>query len=232
MTRSYNTLFLIQSIDGKINFSATDELDIDKHSKFLPGYHEGRFQYKELEQQTDLVSMNTGRVMAKIGVNIKHDPPSKMEVDFVIVDNKPHLSVSGVRYLLRWVKQLYLVTINPDHPAMAIKDDNLIILQFDGTINFTKLFVRLYEEFNIDRITVQSGGHLNATLIRKGLIDELSLVIAPLVIGGQDTPTLMDGHSLKTIEDLQLVAQLELLDIHQLDHSYVHIQYRVINRQK
>lgn len=230
MNRSYNTLFLIQSVDGKINFSADDNLDIDKHSKYIPEYHRGRFQYKDLEQQTDSVSMNSGKVMAKIGVNSRDDQPTKMNVDFIIIDNKPHLTQKGINYLLKWVNHLYLVTSNISHPAYLQKNNkNLTIISYSDHIDFENLFQLLYEEYNIERITIQSGGNLNATLIRNGLIDELSIVISPILIGGKETPTIFDGKSLSTISDLQKVSTLKLLKFTELDHSFIHVQYQIDN---
>ena len=60
-------------------------------------------------------------------------------------------------------------------------------------INFTHLFDRLKHDFGATHMTIQSGGNLNATLVREGLVDRIVLVIAPALIGGKDTPTLMDG---------------------------------------
>jgi riboflavin biosynthesis pyrimidine reductase len=35
-------------------------------------------------------------------------------------------------------------------------------------------------------MTIQSGGTLNAKWVRLGLVDEVSVVIAPLLVGGKD----------------------------------------------
>ena len=82
---------------------------------------------------------------------------------------------------------------------------------------------------NIDRITIQSGGTMNSILIREGLIDELSVVISPALIGGNKTSSLVDGESLRTDKDLSKIKALELIDCKKLDNSYLHLRYRVIN---
>ena len=65
MERPITTLFMLMSVDGKISTGATDELDVDKDFPKITGVSEGLHQYYEIEQTTDLWSLNTGRVQEK-----------------------------------------------------------------------------------------------------------------------------------------------------------------------
>ena len=67
--RPINTLFMLMSLDGKISSGDSENLDADKDWCRIDGVKEGLHQYYEIEQTTDWYSLNTGRVMAKIGVN-------------------------------------------------------------------------------------------------------------------------------------------------------------------
>ena len=229
MIRPKTTLFMLMSVDGKISTGDTDAMDFDRDLKTIAGVKEGLHQYYNLEQQTDLVSLNTGRVMAKIGVNDRTEVPSRIPVSFVIIDNEPHLTAHGVKYLSQWVKTLYLVTTNPSHPALSTQYDNVTVIPCDGSIDFANLFNRLRTESGVERMTVQSGGTLNAVLIRTGLIDHLSIVVAPVVVGGKATASLVDGESLHTIGDLSALRPLKLIKADMLDDSYLHVQYDVQN---
>ncbi len=222
---------MLMSVDGKISTGDTDTLDFDKDHREITGVKEGLQQYYDIEKSTDLFSLNTGRVMAKIGINDRKDDPNKISVSFVIVDNEPHLTENGVSYLSKWLKTLYLVTMNKNHPAFVVKADNIVPILFDKTIDFVHLFEELKDKHQIDRMTVQSGGTLNATLVRLGLIDHLSIVVAPLLVGGKDTPTLMDGTSLHTVEELKNLAVLKLVSCEPLKASYVHLKYDVMNER-
>ena len=82
--RPVTTLFLLESLDGKISTGSTDERDVDRDFPKIPVVKDGLYQYYEIEQHTDSVSLNTGRVMAKIGVNSRSDPKEQMQV------RKPH----------------------------------------------------------------------------------------------------------------------------------------------
>lgn len=95
------------------------------------------------------------------------------------------------------------MTTNKNHPAFSRKNtDNLEIIFYEKEIDFTDLFSILKEKYHVDRMTIQTGGTLNAILLRKNLIDHLSLVVAPALIGGKKTSSLVDGESLHSIAGL------------------------------
>lgn len=229
--RTFNTLFMISSVDGKISTGSIDERDVDKDFPKIKGLKEGLKQYYDLEKLTDFWSLNTGKVMAKIGVNNKKDEPNKIDVlRFVIIDNKPHLKKSGIKYLSKKLKDLYIVTTNTKHPATKLSSlGNVHVVRYKNKINFSDLFKRLKVEYGADRVTIQSGGTLNSILLREGLIDELSLVIAPALIGGKDTASLVDGESIKSEKDLSMTKTLKLKEVTKLENNYLHIVYEVLN---
>ena len=227
MNRPITTLFMLESLDGKISTGSNDNLDVDKDFPCIDGVKEGLHQYYELEENTDLFSLNTGRVMTKIGVNNRKDYREKMDVSFIIIDNKPHLNNDGIDYLCRWVKKLILVTTNKEHCAFNLNYDNLEILYYD-TLDLKKMMEDLYSKYGVDRLTIQSGGSMNGSFIRNDLIDYVDIVIAPILIGGKDVPTLVDGESIKNENELNLLRPLELLECNKLNDSYLHLKYRVI----
>lgn len=215
---------MLTSVDGKISTGDSDGLDVDRDYPTLTGVREGLHQYYDLEKQTDYVSFNTGRTMAKIGANTKSCPKQSIDCQFVIIDNQPHLTARGITYLTRWVAHLYLVTTNPRHPAFASKATNLTII-LEPQLDLPALFARLWTEFKIKRITIQSGGTMNASLIRAGLIDHLTLVVAPVLVGGKNTSTLVDGESLHTVKELHLLRPLKLIEARPLKRSYLLLRY-------
>ena len=183
--RPINTLFMLMSLDGKINSGDSDELDVDRDWCKIDGVKEGLHQYYEIEKTTDWYSLNTGRVMAKIGVNERIEKPAKMDCRFIIIDRKPHLNEKGIEYLCNWVDTLFLVTDNKNHPAYKLIDKfgNLKILYYEN-INLVKMMEDLKNNYDVDKITIQSGGTLNCEFLRENLIDYVNIVIAPILVGG------------------------------------------------
>ena len=233
MDRPTTTLFMISSLDGKISTGNTDAMDVDKDYPLIPGVKEGLYQYYELENKTDRVSMNSGLVQAKIGVNERDlSAAKKDDISFILVDNKPHLDQNGCEYFAKRSQTFYLITTNRNHPAFDLQSQygNIRILFYENEIDFMDIFKRFKEEFGIERVTIQTGGTLNARLLRMGLVDYVSLVIAPCLIGGKDTPSLIDGESLHQSEELFNIRALELYEVTRLSDSYLHVQYKVLNQ--
>jgi 2,5-diamino-6-(ribosylamino)-4(3H)-pyrimidinone 5'-phosphate reductase len=220
----------VESLDGKISSGSNDNLDVDKDFCKITGVKEGLHQYYELEKETDVFSLNTGRVMEKIGVNVRKEYPKKIdEVTFVIIDNKPHLNEKGIDYICHWVGRLLLVTTNQNHVAFSLKDkyDNLEILYYDK-LDPKVLLEDLYRKYKADRLTIQSGGTLNGLFVRNKLIDFVNIVIAPIIIGGKDVPTLVDGDGITDEKDLFKLLPLQLLECNKLEDSYVQLKYKVL----
>ena len=225
MDRPITTLFMLMSVDGKISTGASDNLDVDKDFPKIAGVKEGLHQYYEIEQTTDLWSLNSGRVQAKIGINTA-DIPNKTPVSFVVIDNK-HLKEQGVRYFCALSKQFVLVTSNAEHPAFEIEEDNLHII-YQNELSLKDVLAKLRSQYSCERITIQTGGTLNELFLREKLIDYLDIVVAPVLVGGKDTSTLIDGKSLVSESELSKLGVLKLQECIVLENSYLRLRYGVI----
>lgn len=223
------TLFMLESLDGKINSGDNDSLDVDKDWCQIEGVKEGLHQYYEIEATTDFYSLNTGRVMAKIGVNERTEYHEKVDCRFIIIDNKPHLNEKGIDYICHWVDKLILVTTNKSHVAYSLQEkyDNLDIL-FYNNLDLNTLLTDMKKKYGAEAITIQSGGTLNGKFLRENLIDYVNIVIAPLLVGGRDTSTLIDGEAIHDSSELHKLKALKLVECKQLEHSYIQLKYKVI----
>lgn len=226
MDRPITTLFMLMSVDGKISTGATDELDVDTDFPKIAGVREGLHQYYDIEQTTDLWSLNTGRVQEKMGVNTK-PLPTKTPVSFVIIDNK-HLNEHGVQYFCALSKEFVLITTNTAHPAFTVQESNLHIILQDE-LSLADGLRKLKTEFGCERITIQSGGTLNGRFLREKLFDYVDIVVAPVLIGGHNTSTLIDGQSLISPHELNQLGVLELQECTVLEDSYLRLRYKVIS---
>ena len=223
------TLFMLESLDGKISSGNNDNLDADKDWCQIDGVKEGLYQYYEIETTTDFYSLNTGRVMAKIGVNERTKYHDKIDCRFIIIDNKPHLNEKGIDYICHWVNKLILVTTNKNHVAYSLREkyDNLDIL-FYNDLDLKTLLIDMGKKYGARAITIQSGGTLNGKFLRDNLIDYVNVVIAPLLVEGKDTSTLIDGESIISSKELGKLKALKLIECKQLDDSYIQLKYKVI----
>ena len=68
--------------------------------------------------------------------------------------------------------------------------------------------LHMLHELGVKRLMVEGGGTLNFELLRLGLVDELTMYIAPMIFGGESAPTAAAGAGLIRSEavPLKLVA--------------------------
>lgn len=149
-----------------------------------------------------------------------------MLASFVVIDNQ-HLNEHGIRYFCALSKKFVLVTTNPDHPAFQLDQDNLHII-FQKELSLKDVLVKLKSEHGCERITIQTGGTLNGMFLREKLFDYLDIVVAPILIGGKDTSTLIDGKSLLSDSELSKLGVLKLKECTVLEDSYIRLRYQVV----
>lgn len=72
----------------------------------------------------------------------------------------------------------------------------------------------------IDQLMVEGGGEIIFSLFSAGLVDELSVYVAPSIVGGRDAPTLADGEGFTSdFPDLDLESVERLDDGVVLEYS-------------
>ncbi len=228
--RPETTLFLMQSLDGKISTGNVDERDQEIDFPKIKGIKEGNYQYYDLLLKTDRHALISGKVLAKIGVNSRDRVDNYKDVNLIIIDRKPHLTKNGMNYLINSFKSIYVVTNDKNHPAFNISNEKeLSIIYYPNEINFEELFGKLKQDYKIEKISIQSGGTLNSLFLKHKIIDHISIIIAPSLVGGKDTPTSIDGVAPQTNDDLFNIKALELKKCEILKHSYIYLYYDVIN---
>lgn len=225
MDRPITTLFMLMSVDGKITTGASEHLDFDQDLPHIQGLSEGLQQYYDIEQTTDLWSLNSGRVQAKLGVNDR-DLPSSSPVSFVLIDNT-HLTEQGIRYFCGRSRKFVLITTNPRHPAFGVCANHLHIF-LQEKLDLHAALQRLKQEHGCERITIQTGGTLNGLFLRQKLLDYVDVVVAPLLVGGKGTATLIDGESITRTDQLAALGVLSLESAQVLKNSYIRLRYRVV----
>lgn len=231
MNRPITTLFLLSSVDGKISTGATDDFDVDKDIPNIQGDpSKGLHQYYEEEQETDLFCINSGRVMAKVGMNEK-DPKSikkQSPVQFIVIDNE-HLTKNGCLYLSALFDKLIIVTKNKNHPGISAKQPNIHFMFYNGHLDLSWMLKTLYTEYDCKEVTIQTGSSLTGAFLRAHLIDKLNIVVCPILVGGEDTKTLVGGPNTKTLSD---IGVLKLNKINTLKNSYIQMLYTVVNSKQ
>ena len=85
-------------------------------------------------------------------------------------------------------------------------------------------------------LIIDNKPHLNKigvdNLIRKSkkLIDKISIVVAPALVGGKDTSSLIDGKSLSSVKELSNIKALRLTGVKKLNDSYIFLKYGTVRK--
>lgn len=86
--------------------------------------------------------------------------------------------------------------------------------------------MRVLLESGVGRVMLEGGATLNAEMLRLGLVDEITVFVAPLIFGGETAPTLAGGPGLSGGTPIRL----ELVESEQWEHGGVLLHYQVGNR--
>ncbi|MFB6177966.1 MAG: dihydrofolate reductase family protein, partial [Halobaculum sp.] len=70
------------------------------------------------------------------------------------------------------------------------------------------------ESAGIDRLMVEGGGEIIFSLFEANLVDELTLFVGSMVVGGRDAPTLADGEGFVDPDEF---PELSLTDVRRID---------------
>ncbi|MCW2990871.1 MAG: bifunctional deaminase-reductase domain protein [Solirubrobacterales bacterium] len=179
-------LNMIASLDGRITVAG--------HATALANRADYEL-FHALRGAADAVLVGAGTVRAE-----SYGP---MDQIAVIVSNS--LDLSPELGVLRAPGNRVVVVTGSDRelPPCAARVDYL------RTDDLGEALGRLRREFGVEAIDCEGGPQLNATLLPAGLVDELHLVISPLLVGGADPLTLVAGGLLEPPRAAELVWVLE-----------------------
>jgi len=178
-----------------------------------------------LRREVDGIMVGIGTVLKdnpKLTVHkIKNDPP-KNPVR-IVVDSKLRIPLNA-RVLNNESKTIIATTSNKSQEKRdKIKElnklENIEVIETTGSneVNLRELMERLYKK-GIKSILLEGGGTLNWSMFKEGLVDKVRVYIAPMIFGGREAPTYVDGVGFKTVDEC---VKLKLEKYYTLDEGIV-----------
>lgn len=222
--RPYIICHMVASIDGRIDCSMVEKISGDEY-------------YTTLEQ-LDCPTLLEGRI------TMEHYSADKKP--FVPTINKPtgkpsvYMAEESDAYMvavdafgrLRWKSN----TID-DVPLICIVSENaseeyLETLRKQGIswiavgkrhIDLVEAMTILYKQFKVKRLGLLGGGHINGGFLEAGLIDEVSLLLAPGIDGRKGETSLFDGIT----NYKKMPVPLSLTHVEKLENNVVWLRYKI-----
>ena len=110
-----------------------------------------------------------------------------------------------------------------DHYLSFLRDRGVSYL-FGGSsrIDVAKVLEKLRARFNVKKLLLEGGGKINGSFLAANVIDELSILVAPIADGSIGTPTLFD-----VADGGAPARKLKLLSMEKRAGDIVWLRYRI-----
>ena len=200
MNRPYVICHMLQSIDGKIAggfFREKQTLELAKiYSDISKDYNGDAIIYgtttaKEMFSSSKTTPVLNQKPVQKIDYIYKNDKNKWI----VVIDPQGQISFDQFVYQNPRLKDKNLIVILTENISSqyleTLKSLNISYL-FTGKdeIDLRLALEKLYDLFSIKKLLLQGGGITNTYFIKEDLIDELSLVVSPVVSGEEKQPNI------------------------------------------
>ncbi|MDR5836942.1 dihydrofolate reductase family protein [Caballeronia sp. LZ034LL] len=221
----YIVCHMMSSIDGR---SLTDNWNLDYAS---PTYEETAASFKA-------DAWACGRVtMQEISHGKDRDYPRGMakgpipRTDHFADRNASQYAISiDPKGRVAWKSSTALDSHVVEILAESVDDDYLAYLQSIGAsyvfggkedIELKRVVDTLARELKIGKLIVEGGGHVSGAFVNAGLVDEVSVLLIPLVDGREAHTSSFEV----SMEQWKKPAYLKLESVEKLDHDVVWVRY-------
>ncbi|MHC1631238.1 MAG: 2,5-diamino-6-(ribosylamino)-4(3H)-pyrimidinone 5'-phosphate reductase [Methanotrichaceae archaeon] len=221
MNRPFVYINSAMSADGKISSIERRQVRISCQKDIE--------RVKQLRAESDAIMVGIGTVLADDpSLRIKSRSLRRTRTDQGLTENPlrivvdshartpPQAQIIGTDCLIVVSKAA------PQKRLDQISEKCEIVVAGQNRVNLPELLQILYRK-GVKKLMVEGGATLNYSLIEAGLVDEISVYIGPMIIGGEYAPTLVDGAGFR-----DNYPRLELLSIERLDKGVL-LKWRVLS---
>ncbi|QQR41961.1 RibD family protein [Myxococcus xanthus] len=227
--RPYVICHMVPSVDGrivtkgwKLSSRALSEYERTAETFDADAWMIGRISMEPYAGKAKVPARKAGQPIPRTDFIARHDAES-----YAIA-----LDPSGK---LTWksgsIDDEHVITILTEQ----VSDDYLAFLQSKGVsylfggktdLNLKKVLEKLRKEFGIKRLLLEGGGKINGSFLAADLIDELSVLMAPIADGAFGTPSLFDAKAGKGP-----ARHLKLVSFERRSGDMLWLKYKVRNSE-
>jgi 2,5-diamino-6-(ribosylamino)-4(3H)-pyrimidinone 5'-phosphate reductase len=183
------------SIDGKISTRKNDSAISSKLD--LVRVH-------KLRSTVDGIMIGISTVLGDDPMlNVRYSATGTKNPTRIIIDSKARIPLNS-RIIESSNKIQTIIAVTHNASSRKIKEIQKkgaqVLVYGNGKVNLRNLFQQL-EKMGLKKIIVEGGGEINWSVLKLGLVNELVVTISPVVIGGRDAKTLVEGKGFTNISD-------------------------------
>ena len=146
----------------------------------------------------------------------------------VVVDSRGRIhNWSQIRNEPYWRGPVVLCShVTPKAYLAHLQEQQIdLVVTGDDHVDLRASLEELNARYGVRVVRVDSGGTLNGVLLRAGLVDEVSLLIHPSLVGGTTPRSIFTAPDLLSPED---VLRLKLAHVEQMAGDTLWLRYQVI----
>ena len=135
----------------------------------------------------------------------------------VVLDS--HLRIPLKAKVLRWVVEqptIICTTSSASASKMArlrqSHVDVVVCPKRQGCVSLAACFKKLGQS-GITSVLIEGGGRVNASIIREGLVNDIQLYMAPMLLGGDDAVNIIAGRSPKSLRQAIPVQDVKIQNV-------------------
>ncbi len=226
MNKPYIICHMMASVDGRIDCAMTEKI-------------ESGDEYYEALNELNIATTITGRITAVMHYALpgkfEDGSPIGKEAVWKAVEADNYCVIMDTHGTLLWDS-----AYSDEQPLLCIvseeaSSDYLSYLHEKGIsyiatgkehIDLHRAMEILHDTFHVERAGIVGGGKINGGFLAAGLVDEMSLMIAPGIDGRSNQPSVFDGIA----EDAEPV-QLKLTAFKAYDSGTAWLRYAVLSAE-
>ena len=191
-TKPYILVKSAVSLDGKIASYTGD-------SKWISNEQSRKFSHK-LRSQFDAILVGTNTVL-KDNPMLSARGYGKNPIR-VVMDEKLKIP-SNYNVLDGTIPTIVLYDENIKKIPNHLKKDciKLAAINFKDAKKDFNVIIEKLNNMALKRIMIEGGGEINASVLKTGKVDEVLLFVAPIIVGGRNAKTFVEGDGVKYIKD-------------------------------
>lgn len=230
MTKPYVICHMLGSVDGRIKQNIWGFKD---HHKYFEETAEkikadawlvGRVTMEEFSSRKKHPASKRGSTIPKedfIGKRSKTyavviDPSGRCSWDTNMVSTEHVIEVLTEKVSGKYLEHLHTKKVSY---IFGGKDE----------LNLSVVLKKLYKLFGIKTVRIDGGGHVNGSFLKAGLIDEFSLVLAPVADGTIGQPTVFEAEE---GFGKRKATQFTLKSVKRIYKDFLWIRYEVVKGRK
>jgi len=188
--RPFVTLKVAMSLDGKI-------AGWDRSSRWITG-EAARREGHRLRSEADAIAVGISTILADDPeLTVRLEPAWPREPYRVVVDSHGRTPVTA-RVIAAGRPERTLIAVTESAPGdrlRALEAAGSQVLRLpsrDGRVDLNALMADLAQR-EVTALLLEGGGELNAGFLEAGLVDRVLVFVAPMLLGGRQSPTPLEG---------------------------------------